>query len=681
MKQNNELLLRNHESRPIGSIPVPEAHVVTSSTYGNGRGNNKGKGKHFHFKKNNVYRNSRFKPHHQEWKSGAPNNEQKPNKGKDLSEKPVKNKEDICYRCGMTGHWSRTCHTARHLVNLYQASMKRPATVIEINPIETMDTSTSSPHIYLDSLTNSEEDKWDISGYLNNPDTGEINVFPKRAKSPTLPSSSGVSLENIVFNSDGQKRSLIDYRDLDSPEAMPSPSLGFGSRSSGRESSRPFIGNQMPSPPNVRASQSKHYIDSASPPVQEDMSPALSMTGAYQSGRTHQNTNADVPLPKRTRSPTIPSTSGGVPQDPAIAFDGHKRASEFRSQSKSEVAGDMPMHSPALKRTKIPLRSSPQVFEENLDSSQEIVRELLAKEKRLARFKDEVSQPVQSLSTVRSQKVPVKIQHPSTSGRQKLSEDLTTAGIGDSAGGNFSSDYEEMLSSRIVGLCPDMCPESERAERERKGDLDQYERLDGDRNLTSEFLAVKKYTRTAEREADLIRPMPILQKTMDYLLSLLDEPYDDTFLGLYNFLWDRMRAIRMDLRMQHIFNRGAINMLEQMIRLHIIAMHELCEYTKGEGFSEGFDAHLNIEQMNKTSVELFQLYDDHRKRGIHVPSEREFRGYYALLKLDKHPGYKVEPAELSLDLAKMTPEVRQTPEVLFARDVASLQNGQFYSLL
>lgn len=35
-------------------------------------------------------------------------------------------------------------------------------------------------------------------------------------------------------------------------------------------------------------------------------------------------------------------------------------------------------------------------------------------------------------------------------------------------------------------------PESERAERERKGDLDQYERVDGDRNQTSEFLAVKK---------------------------------------------------------------------------------------------------------------------------------------------------------------------------------------------
>lgn len=140
--------------------------------------------------------------------------------------------------------------------------------------------------------------------------------------------------------------------------------------------------------------------------------------------------------------------------------------------------------------------------------------------------------------------------------------------------------------------------ESERGERERKGDLDQYERVGGDRNVTSQLLAVKKvivitihycfsykaaycffkyyiinninhdswqYTRTAEREASLIRPMPILQKTLDYLLTLLDQPYDEKFLGVYNFLWDRMRAIRMDLRMQHIFNQGAITMLEQMV--------------------------------------------------------------------------------------------------------------------
>ena len=74
-----------------------------------------------------------------------------------------------------------------------------------------------------------------------------------------------------------------------------------------------------------------------------------------------------------------------------------------------------------------------------------------------------------------------------------------------------------------------------------------------------------QYHRTAEREADLIRPMPVLQKTVDHLLSLLDQPYNDNFLSMYNFLWDRMRAIRMDLRMQHIFNQQAIIMLEQMV--------------------------------------------------------------------------------------------------------------------
>jgi hypothetical protein len=78
-----------------------------------------------------------------------------------------------------------------------------------------------------------------------------------------------------------------------------------------------------------------------------------------------------------------------------------------------------------------------------------------------------------------------------------------------------------------------------------------------------------QYNRTAERDADLIRPLPVLQKTMEYLLSLLDHTYDDSFLGLYNFLWDRMRAIRMDLRMQHFFNQEAISMLEQMVLSYV----------------------------------------------------------------------------------------------------------------
>ena len=35
-----------------------------------------------------------------------------------------KNLEDSCSRCGSKGHLSRTYHTRKHLVKLYQASLK-----------------------------------------------------------------------------------------------------------------------------------------------------------------------------------------------------------------------------------------------------------------------------------------------------------------------------------------------------------------------------------------------------------------------------------------------------------------------------------------------------------------------------------------------------------------------------
>jgi len=76
---------------------------------------------------------------------------------------------------------------------------------------------------------------------------------------------------------------------------------------------------------------------------------------------------------------------------------------------------------------------------------------------------------------------------------------------------------------------------------------------------------VLQYTRTPSREPHLIRPLPVLQVTMNYLLSLINQDYDEGLLRLHSFLWDRMRAVRMDLRMQHVFNREAITMHEQMV--------------------------------------------------------------------------------------------------------------------
>ncbi|XP_074310131.1 uncharacterized protein LOC141645843 [Silene latifolia] len=43
------------------------------------------------------------------------------------------NVTNICYRCGGKGNWSRVCRTPKHLVDLYQQSIKRKGKKVETN--------------------------------------------------------------------------------------------------------------------------------------------------------------------------------------------------------------------------------------------------------------------------------------------------------------------------------------------------------------------------------------------------------------------------------------------------------------------------------------------------------------------------------------------------------------------
>ncbi|XP_056866534.1 SAC3 family protein B isoform X2 [Raphanus sativus] len=500
-------------------------------------------------------------------------------------------------------------------------------------------------------------------------DHGEQSLATSAASISHTLSRSGTDVVEIGRSQESKRKSRSDLpdRSLGFPRINHSPVSDFENDSLvddfQQPSSRTWIRSPSSADDNpVRLRSNPNRL------VYQEQSPNSSSPYAHEAVEIQEATKRRV-----STSPPVSSTkSFMLSRNSDSQFPGQPSSvNNFNSAGKAS-------NSPATKRTRSPpFYPVEEDIQGNSFPSRDCTEgEEQARAKRLARFKGELDPvPARPVNTQLTKSPVTKTVKPLDNKQTFNSLESSR----DALNGDALSDYESSEQpSLIVGLCPDMCPESERGERERKGDLDHYERVDGDRNQTSKSLAVKKYTRTAEREAILIRPMPILQNTMEYLLSLLDRPYNEKFLGMYNFLWDRMRAIRMDLRMQHIFNREAITLLEQMIRLHILAMHELCEYTKGEGFSEGFDAHLNIEQMNKTSVELFQMYDDHRKRGITVPTEKEFRGYYALLKLDKHPGYKVEPSELSLDLANMTPEIRQTSEVLFARNVArACRTGNF----
>ena len=131
-EQNNELLMTNHQARPTGSTPFPEVNVVTSNEHGKNKQFGRGRGRGYGFGRGRArglgrgfgrgrchdqQKFSNFeKSHHQKWTKN-----EKKSKGS-MSEKKV---ESTCHRCGMKGHWSRTCRTSKHLVDLYQASLKR----------------------------------------------------------------------------------------------------------------------------------------------------------------------------------------------------------------------------------------------------------------------------------------------------------------------------------------------------------------------------------------------------------------------------------------------------------------------------------------------------------------------------------------------------------------------------
>jgi hypothetical protein len=135
-EQNNELLMKNHETRPTGSTPFPEVNAVRNHDPRRDRGRGRGRG-HYrgHSRKYDHGRRDQFGPYNRNNTSGAKNVNNHPKWIKHNGKRNTvpKNYEDICYRCGMKGHWSRICRTAKHLVDLYQASIEGKGKNVEAN--------------------------------------------------------------------------------------------------------------------------------------------------------------------------------------------------------------------------------------------------------------------------------------------------------------------------------------------------------------------------------------------------------------------------------------------------------------------------------------------------------------------------------------------------------------------
>ncbi|XP_070770765.1 germinal-center associated nuclear protein [Enoplosus armatus] len=212
------------------------------------------------------------------------------------------------------------------------------------------------------------------------------------------------------------------------------------------------------------------------------------------------------------------------------------------------------------------------------------------------------------------------------------------------------------LSKVFVGTCPDMCPEKERYMRETRKQLSVFEVIP-DTEMVDHTAAVKEYSRSsADQEEPLpheLRPLPVLSRTMDYLVTQIMDQGNDNYRDWYDFVWNRTRGIRKDITQQHLCCPHTVSLIEKCTRFHVHCAHHLCQ----EHISS-FDAKINNENMTKCLQSLKEMYQDLATRQIYCPREAEFRQYNVLLKLND--------GDILREVQQFRDEVRNSPEVKFA---------------
>eukprot|EP00884_Botryococcus_braunii_P010413 jgi/Botrbrau1/19373/Bobra.0338s0007.1 len=189
-----------------------------------------------------------------------------------------------------------------------------------------------------------------------------------------------------------------------------------------------------------------------------------------------------------------------------------------------------------------------------------------------------------------------------------------------------------------VGTCELMCPVEDRERRERTENISMFERPDPRIAKSSPDLAVKPFQRTVDPGPDNFRTMAALQRTQRHLRAIMD-------------------------RTDGFKDKVAVAMIEEHIRFMILAQHELSEVGEGVADKEAFNAHLNIEQVNKAIVTLCAVYDDAAKAGEPYPTEGEIRSYNLLLIMGTHGKYAYIAAAYTSALLELRPELMNDPNI------------------
>ncbi|XP_054718080.1 germinal-center associated nuclear protein-like [Uloborus diversus] len=149
----------------------------------------------------------------------------------------------------------------------------------------------------------------------------------------------------------------------------------------------------------------------------------------------------------------------------------------------------------------------------------------------------------------------------------------------------------------IIGTCSNMCPEKEMKWREKNKLLHVLEIKKGGKFPEADpDKAIKQFSRSAAGKvqpspSDLRTPSTLLNTT-NYLINEILPLTSVPFITIYDFVNDRIQAIRQDIVIQRIKDFHAVTIMKKCIRFYILSAYLLCEEP-----ITAYDPHLNEKQL------------------------------------------------------------------------------------
>ncbi|KRZ58308.1 Germinal-center associated nuclear protein, partial [Trichinella nativa] len=195
-------------------------------------------------------------------------------------------------------------------------------------------------------------------------------------------------------------------------------------------------------------------------------------------------------------------------------------------------------------------------------------------------------------------------------------------------------------AKQVVGFCFEMCPEKERYRRLYQTAVPIYEmgkfwQNDAEDNVDHVHM-VKEYVRSSADQPEPLphelRPPHILSLTMGYLIQnvIVREPHIKKHLSAwYDFLTNRMHAIRKDITQQMLCDATTASILEKCVRFYIYGTYRLRSLPRAL-----FDQQLNLNELGHCLASLLVMYQDLKKCSETSPNQLEFFIYNMIYRMN-----------------------------------------------